>query len=191
MRRLLAPLLALFALGLAAEAQALSMPQNFRLVTEAPAPSDRLRLAPELDVRLQHAYADAAQALQVELPALDTGGGAGGDDALLGFILGILPGFGLGHLVVGDDDGFLFFVIVDVAVIAAGILLSALVGWSSLSWAVMVVGWIGIHVMQGLDAFRSGGGRGRGRADLALPPDPREPLVAFAGEGPHALAFTF
>ena len=66
-----------------------------------------------------------------EVP-LDTGGGGrAGESAdtrhVLCFILGFFPGFGIGHLLAHNRDGFILFLVVDVAILCVAIVLSALV----------------------------------------------------------------
>jgi hypothetical protein len=115
---------------------------------------------------------------------LDTGGGARGatgDPAtrqVICFILGFFPGFGIGHLLAGSRDGFVLFLIVDVAILTAAILLSALAPtpFYALAW----VAWIIEHVFEGYDAYVTAGGEHlvqrsvdalmyAGRADDAAP----------------------
>ena len=204
--RLHLPLLTGLAVALAGSSAAalpgsgprLPVEARLRLLETAPAPAASFRLAPELSRRLAEATRDLAHTLDRDaLPGLDEGGGAS-DDQLFGFILGFIPGFGLGHLIQDDGDGFVFYLIVDFAVVGAGVLLTALLGMTSLAWAVLVLGWVGIHLMQGLDAYRRAGGGGRRRAEAwAAPPDERlarrgadHGVLVQAGGG-HVLAVAF
>lgn len=216
MRALPSALVALFVLSLGSGAAAVpaasaGLPGGASLLEPAssllPTAARRLRLAPELSVRLQEQARRLAQELAVdELPGtalLDDGGGAGGDDKIFGFILGFFPGFGLGHLILDDGDGFIFYLIVDFAVAGAYVLLNALLYTSNVAWAIFVIGWIGIHVMQGLDAYRRGGGRGLSGLPepppperfAARPPDRGLPVAlpggALAEGGGHVLGFSF
>jgi len=91
----------------------------------------------------------------------EVGGGAGADvdpgsKRVLAFILGFLPGFGIGHAIAGDKQGFVLFLIVDIVVTAVAIVLTALapepVG------ALLWVAWVGEHVFEGYEAYVAAGG---------------------------------
>lgn len=100
---------------------------------------------------------------ELPLGQLDQGGGAGRalhTDAetrqVLSFILGIIPGFGIGHLLAGSHDGFVLFLIVDVVLLTADILFCSLAPdpLCALGWVVTVVE----RVFEGYDAYTSSGG---------------------------------
>jgi hypothetical protein len=173
MRSLLAAL-AVFSLA----APAAALPGRLVLeFPEAPPPlldggTPEVRLVPELHERLARDLADLTRSLGRDgLPfALDDGGGAGAkEERVIAFILGFFPGFGLGHLIVDDEDGFLFYLLVDFITLAAFIVVDVLF---PTIWAITVLGWIGLHILQGIDAYRTAGG-GRRRADLGPPVDDR------------------
>jgi hypothetical protein len=87
--------------------------------------------------------------------ALDTGGALRSDTKpLVALLLGLIVGFGTGHLIAGDQGGFVLFLIVDVAIIVAGALLHAATG-VGLFWG---LGLLVSHVIQGIDAYQTAGG---------------------------------
>ena len=91
--------------------------------------------------------------------ALDAGGGLGSDvRQILALLLGFIPGFGLGHLIAQDRDGFILFLIIDVALYALwGVLGFYVHGWA---WGLGGLVWLVVHIIQALDAYgEAGGGR--------------------------------
>ena len=87
--------------------------------------------------------------------ALDTGGGLRSDTKpIIALLLGLIVGFGTGHLVAGDQDGFLLFLLVDVAIIVAGVIFEAALG-VGLFWG---LGLLVSHVIQAIDAYQTAGG---------------------------------
>jgi hypothetical protein len=92
------------------------------------------------------------------IPALDSGGGLSSDvRQILALILGFIPGFGIGHLIARDRDGFILFLIIDVALyVLWG------VGWRVLGFGpfgyIGGVVWLVVHIIQALDAYASAGG---------------------------------
>jgi hypothetical protein len=90
---------------------------------------------------------------------LDKGGAvSGGTEPVLALVLGLLIGFGTGHLIAGDSSGFILFLVIDVAIIVVGSLLSSLVvPWF---WGLGGLGLLASHIIQGIDAYqKAGGGR--------------------------------
>ncbi len=91
------------------------------------------------------------------LRELDHGGGVSRDvRKILALILGFVPGFGLGHLIAGDTDGFVLFLVIDVALyVLWG------VGWGLFSPFRYIGGavWLVVHLIQALDAYGSAGGQ--------------------------------
>ncbi len=123
--------------------------------------------------------------LELGALALDTGGGAaGGADPVLALILGIFPGFGLGHYIAGAPwqnwaliDGLLLVAAIVVTAADLGVLVA-------LAWIATVVE----RVIEGLDAYhRAGGGKIAARASppsvaVALgPPAPVRDAARDAG----------
>lgn len=113
----------------------------------------------QVDVKLPSAAPLAvlgALALDPRMPLLplDTGGGVSGETRqILALVLGLVVGFGLGHFVARDREGFVLFLVVDIAIIAASAVLHAAAGFKFL--------WIGLlvsHIIQGLDAYGEAGG---------------------------------
>ncbi len=148
-------------------------------------------VAARADLSLQHpVFADADGAfapgahlvppLQLGSLAVDTGSGAkGGNEPVLSLILGIFPGFGLGHYIAGAPwqswaliDGLLLVAAIVVTAADLGVLVA-------LAWIATVVE----RVIEGLDAYhRAGGGRIAARepppgAAVAVgpPPQARDP----------------
>jgi hypothetical protein len=87
---------------------------------------------------------------------LDQGGGVdSGTRQILALLLGLLVGFGTGHLIAQDRNGFVLWLIVDIAIILAT---------AGLGYFVAPFGLIGgialilSHVFQGLDAYGRAGG---------------------------------
>ena len=88
--------------------------------------------------------------------APDQGGGDGearGAQPVLAFILGFIPGFGLGHLVAGSFGGFIGFLITDVVLLAVLVVLTAIT--PSIFYVVGWIVWVAEHVYEGIDAARS------------------------------------
>ncbi len=76
---------------------------------------------------------------------------------VLALFLGLIVGFGLGHLIARDRDGFVLFLIVDLVLVAvSGVLNYTIWPLGGLAWIALLVS----HIIQGLDAYgRAGGGR--------------------------------
>lgn len=91
---------------------------------------------------------------------LDDGGGAGisaSDRPILALVLGLLVGFGLGHLVAKDRSGFVLFLIIDLAIIVV----STVFFWGPWIHGGWGFGFLFLfisHVIQGLDAWGKAGG---------------------------------
>lgn len=91
------------------------------------------------------------------------GGGGGGGGAQLGqtrpilaFLLGLIIGFGTGHLLVNDQGGFILFLVVDVAIIVVSTVFRwAFGGWF---WGLGGLGLLISHVVQGVDVLGKAGG---------------------------------
>jgi hypothetical protein len=90
---------------------------------------------------------------------LDTGGGVSADSRqILSVVLALLVGFGTGHLVAGDQNGFLLFLLVDAAVVTAMVLFGAVLK-VGLFWTLGGLALVASHIIQALDA--SGAARGQ------------------------------
>ncbi len=89
--------------------------------------------------------------------AVDTGSGAGGgNEPVLALILGIFPGFGLGHYIAGA--AWQTWTVIDVLLLVGLIVVSAVDSGPlyALAWIATVVE----RVIEGLDAYhKAGGGR--------------------------------
>ena len=88
---------------------------------------------------------------------LDTGGAVDAEvRQALALILGLFLGFGTGHLIARDRDGFILFLIVDAAIIVvSSVFRFAVGGWF---WGLGVVALLISHVIQGIDALGKAGG---------------------------------
>jgi hypothetical protein len=91
---------------------------------------------------------------------LDTGGAvSSGTEPVLALVLGLLVGFGTGHLIAGDSGGFILFLVVDVAIIVLSSVLTA-VTVTGLFWGLGGLALLASHIIQGIDAYqKAGGGR--------------------------------
>ncbi len=91
------------------------------------------------------------------LRPLDMGGGLSSDvRQILSLIIGFIPGFGLGHLIAGDKDGFILFLVIDVALYV----LWGVVGFGFFHPFRFIGGavWLVVHLIQALDAYAEAGG---------------------------------
>jgi len=88
---------------------------------------------------------------------LDTGGAVDAEvRQALALILGLFLGFGTGHLIARDRDGFILFLIVDAAIIVvSSVFRFAVGGWF---WGLGGVALLISHVIQGIDALGKAGG---------------------------------
>jgi hypothetical protein len=88
---------------------------------------------------------------------LDTGGAVDAEvRQALALILGLFIGFGTGHLIARDRDGFILFLIVDAAIIVvSSVFRIAVGGWF---WGLGGVALLISHVIQGIDALGKAGG---------------------------------
>lgn len=88
---------------------------------------------------------------------LDHGGGLSSDARqILALVLGIIPGLGIGHLVAHDRDGFVLFLLVDIALYALWGTFGGIFGGPL--WGIGGIVWLVVHVIQGLDAYAEAGG---------------------------------
>lgn len=100
--------------------------------------------------------------LQDKFP-LETGAGVdSGMRPVLALLLGLLVGFGLGHLVARDRDGFILFLIVDVVIVVLASVLHVAVfsGGGGWFWGIGGLAKLISQIIQGIDAYaQAGGGR--------------------------------
>jgi len=135
---------------------------------------------------------DAAPPARLDLPALamegdvpDTGGGDGmsrSSRAVLAFVLGILPGFGIGHVVAGSHWWPLWLAIDLVLLVALGVGIFG-PGWAGGWYALGVVVWLVERLFEGLHAHSQALGR-RGLAGLDALPESPAVASAAASWGP-------
>ena len=101
-------------------------------------------------------------------------------EPVLSLLLGFFPGFGLGHVIAGDDAGFRLWLVVDIVLVTAIVVVGEIVfgfGGLGLMRALAYLAWLGAHVVQGLDAYAAAGGRRLLRARVPLDPGGRLALV--------------
>jgi hypothetical protein len=129
------------------------------------------RAAPELRLAvLGDAQARSAPAARLAVPELsvrglealrvDDGAGARGPttaEPALALILGIIPGFGIGHLV-ANSPRWTTWLVVDLALVAVWVVGSALDAGDPLG-TLFLVAVVVERVFEGIDAFRAAGGR--------------------------------
>jgi len=91
---------------------------------------------------------------------LDHGGGvSSGGRQVLALLLGLLVGFGTGHLVAKNREGFILFLIVDIVIIvASNVLELAVLRGGGLLWGLGGLALLISHIIQGLDAYALSGG---------------------------------
>jgi hypothetical protein len=88
---------------------------------------------------------------------LDTGGGVDAETRqVLALVLGLFIGFGTGHLVARDRDGFILFLIVDAAIIVVSSVFR--IAFGGLFWGLGGIALLVSHVIQGIDALGKAGG---------------------------------
>lgn len=89
---------------------------------------------------------------------LDRGGGLDSDlRQILALVLGFVPGFGLGHLIARDKDGFILFLIIDIALYVVFGTVGWVLRWGPF-WGIGGVVWLVVHIIQALDAYGEAGG---------------------------------
>jgi hypothetical protein len=117
------------------------------------------------------------------------GGGDGkqAPDPVVALILGIIPGFGLGHWYAGDPN-FITWTIVDAIFLVGAIIITVAVDLGALVW----IAWLAEHGVQGYLAHQYASGHGKGTPKLkgaSLVPG-TEPPARDAGTAP-LLGFAF
>jgi hypothetical protein len=97
--------------------------------------------------------------LPLDMGGGQRGGGISGDTRrVLALVLGLIIGFGTGHLVAGSQDGFILFLIVDLAIVVVSSVFRVAFG-SSLLWGLGGLALLVSHIIQGLDAYAQAGGQ--------------------------------
>lgn len=104
---------------------------------------------------------DDVRLARTEVGPLDEGGGVSSDvRAVLALILGFIPGFGLGHLIARDRDGFILFLIIDIVLYAAWWFVGG--WWGTPLWGPFrYIGgliWLVVHIFQAIDAYGAASG---------------------------------
>ncbi len=124
------------------------------------------RLAPDLAVAEDGGFAARHSS--------SSGGLTRDERSVLALILGIFPGFGIGHIVAGSPSWPIWLVVDLVIFVVLGFGWWG-PGWSGGAYALVWILVIVERVFEGLDAYRQSGGRGLGA--LSPAPDTR-----FAGD---------
>ncbi|HYO70921.1 MAG TPA: hypothetical protein VEU33_33055 [Archangium sp.] len=125
---------------------------------------DGVQLADSFHARLTpEGFTDALHYGRLHEPLRQESGGRGGGAVsgelrqVLALVLGLFIGFGTGHLLVRDTDGFLLFLVVDVAIIVVSSVFRFVVG-GGWFWGLGGVALLVSHVIQGIDALAKAGG---------------------------------
>ena len=150
---------------------------------------------------IESAFAENVQGFAHDLqaltpaPASALAGGGQGDvpaNGALAFILGFIPGFGLGHFLFSNDTaGGTRWLIIDIVFLVVWVVLDAVLfnpfGPLYFLWwlgdVILPLAWVVEHVFQGLDAYRAATGRRlvgaqlEGVGELAAEPAPLSPNV--------------
>ncbi len=155
----------------------------------------------ELELPLLHRAAPAPQASmplpRLDLPrlsvdrelvpaVLDDGSGAGdsgmsrSDRAILALVLGIIPGFGIGH-VIADSKSWVVWLVVDVVLLVVAVAISAGAG-SGLAWLIIIPE----RILEGIDAYNAALGR-HFLSQAAPQAPPAGSLAAVAAGAPRAV----
>jgi hypothetical protein len=82
--------------------------------------------------------------------------GAGGDAQArqtLALVLGFVIGFGVGHLIAGDQGNFALFLILDAIVVGVAVVLNAIFIHSGVLYGIAVITLIASHLFQGIDSY--------------------------------------
>ncbi len=82
--------------------------------------------------------------------------GAGGDAQArqtLALVLGFVIGFGVGHLIAGDQGNFALFLILDAIVVGVAVVLNAIFIHSGVLYGIAVITLIASRLFQGIDAY--------------------------------------
>ncbi|HUB07338.1 MAG TPA: hypothetical protein VMB50_10060 [Myxococcales bacterium] len=136
------------------------------------------------------ALQDEAWAFASSLDPAPGGGGGAGPVAALAFVLGVIPGFGIGHLVAGSIVGFVSWLAVDVVV---GVLLFwvfpvLLFPTFGPLWIIDVIVQVVERLIEGYAAFRTAEYHGGVAWNEPLPPAEGAPATVPARVAPN-LAF--
>lgn len=78
--------------------------------------------------------------------------------AIVAMIVGFVVGLGIGHLIAGDKDGFVLFLIIDIVLIALQSVFWAVIPGIWYIGSLASVGLLASHIIQGLDAYGKASG---------------------------------
>ncbi len=130
------------------------------LALAAPALAAEEMAAPRLVLAGSAGMERAAPALVDRLTLDPSLMGSGGDgqrpEPVLALVLGIIPGFGLGHFYAGAKNQAVTWLIIDLAILGGSILIWALAG--SPADALVWIAWVVDRAFEGYFAFKAAGG---------------------------------
>jgi len=78
--------------------------------------------------------------------------------AVVAMIVGFIVGLGIGHLIAGDKDGFVLFLIIDIVLIALQTVFWAAIPGIWYIGSLASLGLLASHIIQGLDAYGKASG---------------------------------
>lgn len=163
-------------------------PLPVSLLEDAPAVPHRLDRT--LTAELWQEMEDEARSFsQAVLPDAGGGQGAGGAIAALAFVLGVIPGFGIGHLVSGAVGAFIGWLIIDLVVGAILFWLLPVVLFPNVGymWTVSIIIQVVERLIEGYAAFRVAEYR-ESFVENAVPPAGAAPALAAV---PNLLSLRF
>jgi len=89
---------------------------------------------------------------------IDEGGGVSAETRqIMALLFGLLLGFGTGHLIAHDSDGFILFLALDIGIIVLATVLDIVVH-TDLFWVFGGLALLVSHIIQGIDAYAAAGG---------------------------------
>jgi hypothetical protein len=137
-------------------------PKHARWMDDDLAPPASMQSA--LDASILESLADSATSFSKEVGAVAEGVG-GGDDGgggyvlleVLAFILGVIPGFGIGHLVAGSIFGFVTWLCIDIVIgiVLFWILPIIIFPAFQYMYTISVIAVVIERIFEGYSAFRS------------------------------------
>lgn len=90
---------------------------------------------------------------------LDMGGALeSGGRQIVALLLGLVVGFGTGHLVAHDRNGFILFLVIDLAIIVVSSVINFAIAGGGLLYGLGGLALLISHIIQGLDAYGEAGG---------------------------------
>lgn len=158
---------AALAVGLAAPAGASADASGLRLSLNGPSAG------------VERAQPSLVGTLALDLEPAGSGSGSGRAEPVLALVLGIIPGFGLGHFYAGANREATTWLIIDLALLGGSIVIWSVAG-SPLDALIWIV-WVVERGFEGYFAFQAAGGSRRAAVEVPVTGavaslDPRSPL---------------